>query len=192
LMKPFLKMAVPADKLSEWVETLTGDLYSWALFKVTDPELAKDLVQDTFLVAAEKIQEFRGDSSAKTWLFSILNHKIIDFYRKKVTQPVRIENQVFSTFFDEKGSWKITQRPLDWNEDDSNLMDDIDFQEVFNICLEALPDKWNTCVKLKYLMNKNGDEICQELEITPTNFWQIVHRAKLQLRNCIEENWFKN
>jgi DNA-directed RNA polymerase specialized sigma24 family protein len=41
-------------------------------------------------------------------------------------------------------------------------------------------------------MNKNGDEICQELDITPTNFWQIVHRAKLQLRNCVKENWFEN
>jgi len=41
-------------------------------------------------------------------------------------------------------------------------------------------------------MNKNGEEICQELDISPTNFWQVVHRAKLQLKNCVEENWFKN
>ncbi len=178
--------------LSEWVESYTSDLYAWALHKVSDPELAKDLVQDTFLAASEKVQGFKGDSTPKTWLFSILNHKIIDFYRKKVRQPVRVDNQVFSTFFDEGGAWKVEKRPSQWSNDDEHLLDDVEFQAVLKKCMDALPEKWNTSIKLKYLMNKDGEEICQELDITPTNFWQIVHRAKLQLRNCVEENWFKN
>jgi len=177
--------------LTEWVESYTSDLYSWALHKVSDPEQAKDLVQDTFLAAAEKVQGFKGDSTPKTWLFSILNHKIIDFYRKRVRQPARLDNQVFSTFFDEGGDWKVEKRPSQWSEDES-LLDDVEFQGVLKKCMDALPEKWNTCVKLKYLMNKNGEVICQEIDITPTNFWQIIHRAKLQLRNCVEENWFKN
>ncbi|MDX2414278.1 MAG: RNA polymerase sigma factor, partial [Bacteroidales bacterium] len=104
-------MVLASNNLSEWVETYTSDLYSWAYHKVSDPEMAKDLVQDTFLAAAEKIQGFRGDSTPKTWLFSILNNKIIDFYRKRVKQPVKMENQVLSTFFDEDESWKVSQRP---------------------------------------------------------------------------------
>ena len=67
-----------------------------------------------------------------------------------------------------------------------------DFQKVLQKCLDALPEQWNMCVKLKYLTEKSGEEICQELNIAPTNYWQIVHRAKLQLRNCVENNWFKN
>lgn len=185
-------MAAASRNLSAWVETYTSDLYSWALHKVSDPDLAGDLVQDTFLAAAEKIEGFRGDSTPKTWLFSILNNKIIDFYRKRVKQPVKMDNQVFSTFFDEEGSWKVAERPLTWDEDESHLLDNADFQAVLKECLDALPEKWNTCVKLKYLLNKSGDEICQELGISPTNYWQIVHRAKLQLRNCVEENWFEN
>ncbi len=178
--------------LTEWVESYTSDLYFWALHKVSDPEQAKDLVQDTFLAAAEKVQGFKGDSTPKTWLFSILNHKIIDFYRKKIKQPVKVENQVFSTFFDEGGDWKVEKRPGQWSDDDEHLLDDVEFQGVLKKCMDELPEKWNACVKLKYLMNKNGEEICQELDISPTNFWQVVHRAKLQLRNCVEENWFKN
>lgn len=187
-------MAETSSKnLTEWVDSYTDDLYSWALHKVSDAELAQDLVQDTFLAAAEKIDGFKGDSAPKTWLYSILNHKIIDHYRKKVRQPVKVENQVFSTFFDEGGDWKREQRPQKWGEEEEgHLLDDAEFQEVLKDCLDALPEKWNTCVKLKYLLSKNGEEICQELDITPTNFWQIIHRAKLQLRNCVEENWFKN
>lgn len=178
--------------LSEWVDLYTRDLSSWALYKVSDSELARDLIQETFLAAAENIQRFKGDSSPKTWLFAILNHKIIDHYRSKTREPIKLENQLFSQFFDQDGDWKADKRPLDWHEEDPKLLDDNEFQAVLKDCLDALPETWNTCVKLKYLMNKKGEDICQELDISPTNFWQIVHRAKLQLRGCIEENWYKN
>lgn len=177
--------------LSLLVEKHTNELYTWALHKVSDSELAKDLVQDTFLAAAEKIDGFKGESTLKTWLFSILNHKIVDVYRKKVKQPVNMDSQVFSNFFDTDGGWQEAKQPKVWQEEEQHLLDDSEFQRVLKKCLDALPEKWNLCVKLKYLSGKKGEEICQELEIAPTNFWQIVHRAKLQLRDCVENNWFK-
>ncbi|MBN2807669.1 MAG: sigma-70 family RNA polymerase sigma factor [Prolixibacteraceae bacterium] len=179
------------SEFNTWVESHTEDLYKWALHKVSNSELAKDFVQDTFLSAAEKIDTFKGDSSPKTWLFSILNHKIIDHYRKKVHQTVAFEDQLFSNYFEHDGGWQEQQKPTDWHVDDeSHLLDNYDFQQVLKKCLDALPEKWSTSVKLKYLMEKNGEEICQELGISPSNFWQIVHRAKLQLRECIENNWY--
>jgi len=178
-----------AIDLTNLVEMHTSDLYAWAYHKVSDAELAKDLVQDTFLAAVEKLETFKGDSSAKTWLFAILNNKIIDVYRKKVNQPILVDEQNLAKFFDESGSWIKSQSPSNWHNDDINLLDDDDFQKVLKKCLDALPEKWNLSVKLKYLTGKKGEEICQELNIAPTNFWQIIHRAKLQLRNCVENNW---
>lgn len=178
--------------LSEWVETYTQPLFKWAFHKVSDAEMAKDLVQDTFLAAAEKIDSFKGESSPKTWLFSILNYKIIDHYRKKVKQPQRMENESFEQFFTSDGEWHKNKQPSDWSDKTGNLLDDPAFLIVLKACLDALPVQWSTCIKLKYLMNKKGDEICQEVEISTTNYWQIVHRAKLQLRECVENNWFKN
>jgi RNA polymerase sigma-70 factor (TIGR02943 family) len=184
-----------ADKsspdLAQWVESYTTDLYAWALHKISDEELAKDLVQDTFMAAAEKLSAFKGESSPKTYLFSILNHKIIDHYRKKVQKPVNIENQVISRFFDQDGDWHDHKRPGDWHQEEGNLLDDDEFQAVLNDCLIELPDKWNACMTAKYLMDKKTEEICQDLEITTSNYWQMMHRAKLQLRECIDENWFK-
>ena len=69
-------MSSSKENLTNWVEKYTENLYSWAFHKVSNTELARDLVQDTFLVAAEKYDTFKGNSSPKTWLFSILNHKI--------------------------------------------------------------------------------------------------------------------
>jgi RNA polymerase sigma-70 factor (ECF subfamily) len=180
------------NNLTAWVEEYTQDLFSWALHKVSDAELARDLVQDTFLAAAEKIDGFRGESSPKTWLFSILNYKIIDHYRKKINQPVSLDNDSLLSFFSENGDWRKEKRPVDWHEEESHLLDNDEFREVLARCLDELPEKWNASVRLKYLMSKSGEEICQELEVTPTNLWQIIHRAKVQLRDCVENNWFEN
>lgn len=179
-------------RLENWVSEYTDELYRWAFHKTSSSVMAEDLVQDTFLAAAEKIESFRGDSSPKTWLFSILNYKIIDFYRAKMNQPISFEDNGLENYFDEDGDWRENKKPTNWLPDDGHLLDDIDFQKVLKECLDALPEKWSMSVKLKYLSEKSGDEICQELGIAPSNFWQIVHRAKLQLRNCIQRKWFEN
>ncbi len=133
------------------------------------------------MAAYEKYDSFRGDSSPKTWLYSILNFKIIDHYRAKAKQPVKMDNQLFSRFFNSEGDWNVSKRPKNWDEDEQHLLDNDDFQAVLKTCLDSLPEKWNACIHLKFMTEKNGDEICQELDISPTNFWQIIHRAKLTL-----------
>ena len=175
--------------LSQWVEQFAEPMFSWANHKVSDAQLAQDLVQDTFLAASEKFSTFEGKSSPKTWLFSILNFKIIDYYRAKVRQPVSMASLSTSTFFNNDGDWLLNKRPTSWNEDEGHLLDNEEFNLILKSCIDALPEKWAAGIKLKYLINKKGDEICQELGITPTNFWQIMHRAKLQLRDCVEKNW---
>lgn len=180
------------ENFNSWVKKYTKDLYDWAYYKTSSPETAEDLVQDTFLAATEKLSSFKKESSAKTWLFSILNHKIIDYFRKKVKSPEKIDDGFMTNYFDEDGQWRQNKQPKDWQHDDKHPLDDDDFQNVLKNCLDKLPEKWNICIKYKYLTDKKGDEICQELELSPTNYWQIIHRAKLELRNCIEKNWYKN
>lgn len=180
------------DIIKELVVEFTDDLYKWAYYKTSSTETAEDLVQDTFLAAAEKIDSFKGDSSHKTWLFSILNFKIIDYYRKRVKEPANIGTDYLSNYFTDDGDWKEGKKPKEWHEEENHLLDDAEFQKILQICLDALPVQWSICVKLKYLSEKKGSEICQEVGIATTNYWQIIHRAKLQLRNCIEHKWFKN
>src|SRR6056297_4090964 len=169
------------SSLQQWVNEFTGELYNWAYYKTSSVETAEDLVQDTFLAAAEKINNFKGDSTPKTWLFAILNHKIIDYYRKKINQTTSIDDNPTHAFFDLHGSWKKENRPAKWHvDDDEHLLDNQKFRSILEKCLDALPENWNLSVKLKYLSGKKGEEICQELGISVTNYWQIIHRAKLQ------------
>ncbi len=181
--------------IAQWVNLYSDELYRWAIYKVTDEAVAQDLIQETFLSAFQHADKFQGSSSPKTWLFSILKNKIIDHYRQKVrsfastnlahTEP---END---PWFDSDHRWKDASKPEPWDVGTENLLDNPEFEATLGNCLRKLPVAWSSCIQLKYLNEKDSDEICQELNITTSNLWQILHRAKLHLRNCLELNWFK-
>ena len=65
------------------------------------------------------------------------------------------------------------------------------FNDILANCLDKLPENWNFIVQAKYLLKKKSAEACQEIGISQTNYWQITHRAKLLLRECLHKNWIK-
>ncbi len=181
--------------IQSWVEAFSDKLYSWALYKTNNKETAEDLVQETFLAACESLKKFEGKSEPQTWLFGILNHKIADYFRKIYRNPILNnpgkDTTFINNFFDENGDWLKKERPQSWGDEGQNLLDDHQFVQLLQVCLKELPDSWFAAINLKFLEQKKGDEICQELRLTATNYWQILHRAKLQLRKCLELKWFK-
>jgi RNA polymerase sigma-70 factor (TIGR02943 family) len=187
------------NNIALWVEEYADKMYSWAYYKTSSKETAEDLVQDTFLSAYTNLSGFKGESNPKTWLFSILNNKISDFYRKKLRTPTILEqlqsdqsaDHIFSVTFDNNDNWEKEQKPQGWGKDEENMLDNNEFNDVLQECLKKLPAQWLSAVELKYIQGKKGEEICQELGIAATNYWQILHRAKLQLRKCLELKWFK-
>lgn len=179
-----------SDLFKKWVNDYGDALYSWAFYKTSSKEIAEDLVQDTFLAAFDKLESFQNKSQPKTWLFSILNFKIIDYYRKNSKTIIVSEKQekfVFESaedLFNDDGHWA---EKSEINE--QHWLDNPEFNSVLTSCLDKLPYNWQFAIQAKYLLNKEGSEVCKELEITPANYWQIIHRSKLLLRKCIETNW---
>ncbi len=174
--------------VNKLVDEHSDYLLSFAMSKLNDLDLAKDLVQDTLLSAITKLDTFEKRSKLRTWLTSILNRKIIDHWRKaetRYTDPV-------SSFFrqDEKqGHWldsKGGNQTLETIED--QISQEETHQELAE-CLDRLPEKWKGVVASKYLEEKESDEICTDFEITPSNLWVIIHRAKLVLRDCLQHKW---
>ena len=165
------------------VEEHSDYLLSFAMTKLSDLELAKDLVQDTFVSAITKLDSFENRSSIKTWLTSILNRKIIDHWRKaetRYTDPV-------SLYFDQDSKmrhWLVDKN----NPSVESVVDKITKEEAtleLYDCVEKLPSKWRGVIASKYLEEKVSEDICKEMEITPSNLWVIIHRAKLLLRDCL-------
>ena len=180
---------VQSDIIS-MVKTHTKDLYAYTLSKVYQKELAEDLVQETFLSAYKSYENYKGKSSVKTWLFSILKHKIADYFRSKYKSNTEVSSDIIDKFFDDNHHWKTEYTPQHWTEE-KELLDDPEFSKALKDCFEKLPQQWSSAVQLKYLEEHDSKAICSSLEITSSNFWQIIHRAKLSLRNCLELKWFK-
>lgn len=106
-------------------------------------------------------------------------------HRVKQNCPIVIL-QKWNHLFDRNGSWRKKYRPQRWHQQDE-LLDDPDFIHALQGCMEKLPIPWFSAIQLKYLKGKEGKEISQELGITASNYWQILHRTKLQLRSCLEK-----
>jgi len=169
------------------VENHSDYLLSFAMSKLNDLELSKDLVQDALLAAITKLDTFEKRSQVRTWLTSILQRKIIDHWRKaetKYTDPV-------SSFFDnssKKHHWLEEKQKVD----EPSVLDKLSKAETIeelNECIDKLPQKWKGIIASKYLDEKESDEICNEFNITPSNLWVIIHRAKLVLRDCLNSTW---
>jgi RNA polymerase sigma-70 factor (ECF subfamily) len=190
-MQDEMNIDKPSETITGWVQLYSDSLYSWAFHKTSNNELAEDLVQETFLIAVKSFDRFKSDSNPKTWLFAILNNKINDHYRKSYRNPISNGNDIFGYFFDERERWRENENPQLWSDDTEHLLDDIEFQQELHQCLKKLPSNLYSAIQLKFIEEKKGNEICQELGISDTNYWQILHRAKLQLRKCLELNWFK-
>lgn len=183
--------------VKEWVLEYSDSLYTRALNRTSSEEIAEDLVQETFIAAFAAFDGFQNKSKVKTWLTSILNNKIIDHYRNKSNRHQSLDQleegkafQITDSMFDTNGKWNSTNQNSIW-EDEKHLLDDEDFNAAMKLCMDDLPVQWRIAISSKYLLEKETAEICQELGLSTSNYWQIMHRAKLLLKKCIEMHWKK-
>lgn len=181
-------------EIESWVKLYTKDLLKYAIYKTSDKEIAENLVQDTFEVVIKSYDTFQSKSSPKTWIYGIMNNKLKEFYKSKNNNTQSIQDFQLNDkneYFEDNGDWVSNSVPKDWiDNENSHILDNNDFVEVFQKCIENLPESWRECIKMKYILNTKGTEICQIMSISQANFWQILHRAKLDLRKCLEISWF--
>jgi RNA polymerase sigma-70 factor (ECF subfamily) len=179
----------------QWVASYADFLYAFALKRIQDPEVSKDLLQDTFMAGIKNISNFKGISSEKTWLTSILKNKIIDYYRKKACE-IMVSDTVTATiqddkFFESNGHWKLQYFPEKWSIEETGYVENKELKRVLERCIKKLPVLWSMVFNLKYLEEEDSKKICKELGISASNFWVIIHRSKVSLRECISDNWLK-
>jgi RNA polymerase sigma-70 factor (ECF subfamily) len=177
-----------------WVDQYGDYLYRFALSRLRDRAAAEDLVQETFLAALHARENFKGRSSVTTWLTGILKHKIIDYFRKESrNQPVEdVEsfNPTLDDFFDEKGKWKI--RPSKWTTNPMELYEQKEFMKILRLCLSELSGRLAQVFTLRELEELSTKEICKVFDISATNCWVMLYRARMLLRRCLEINWFSS
>lgn len=174
-----------------WVREHGDILYRYAYVRLKDHAVAQDLVQETFLAAMKAKERYQGRSTERSWLIGILKHKLIDYLRKAAREVKMgdLEPEGFeeSLLFRETGIplW----RPPKWIFNPRKAFEQKEFWDAFSGCLAQLDRRMNLAFTLKELEDQTTDEICKELEVTPTNLWVILYRARKQLKGCLEKNW---
>ncbi|MFC1585169.1 sigma-70 family RNA polymerase sigma factor [Fibrobacterota bacterium] len=174
-----------------WVDKYGDYLFRYACVRVNDKSTVEDLIQDTFVSALKSRSSFKGKSSEKTWLVSILKHKIFDYYRhKKITteKELTISSDI-EEFFDKKGRW---QKPLmNWGKNPEKHLEDKRFKEVLQQCIGKLKEIQRQVFTFREIDGLSTVEICKIFKITQTNLSVMLYRARHSLRRCLTLNWFK-
>lgn len=174
---------------NKWIDLYSDYLFNYTITRVNDREISKDLVQDTFFAGLKSMKNFKGEASERTWLVSILKRKIIDHYRKINSNKGKAEVRMTYTSDDQEGDW-LEERV----EDETNLnaqeqLENSELGDAIYDCMSKLSDKQATVFKMKTLLGYETEAICNELNITASNLWVIIHRARIQLAECLEKNW---
>jgi len=175
-----------------WVEIYGDYLFRYAVSKLRDPSIAEDIVQETFFSALQNRENFASRSSERTWLVGILKHKIADYFRKissreSANNSEPLEN-IINKDFAKNGHWRTG--PSGWANKPDKVFEQKEFWQVLRKCLSELPDRFANAFFLCEMEGLKTEEICKVLNISTTNYWVMLHRARYLLRHCPETNWF--
>lgn len=174
---------------SKWLEEYGDALFAYAFSRLRDRGLAEEAVQETFLAALKRIDQYRQDGTEGAWLTGILKRKVIDQMRALAKQPANLasDDSAISELFDKRGHWTKSAKarqniPLDSLEQE-------EFNRIFEHCLQKIPPMQARVFWMKEVQEENSGEICKVLEISASNLWVLMHRARLGLAECLKLRW---
>lgn len=173
-----------------WLDEHGDALYRFALLRLGEPHLAEEAVQETLLAALQGWDHFNGRASVRTWLTGILKNKIIDYFRRSQRETPLAEdwcdNDPFDDHFIDDGHWSFTLK--NWGKPES-MLEQREFWQTLQECLNKIPPRMRHVFLMREVMEEKSEKVCQDLDISPTNLWTMLYRARMRLRKCFETHW---
>ncbi|MGC1517102.1 MAG: sigma-70 family RNA polymerase sigma factor [Maribacter sp.] len=175
----------------QWVDLYADYLFNYAISRVSDSEIAKDLVQDTFVAGLKSAKNFKGEAAERTWLIAILKRKVIDHYRKINSNKGKAEVRMsYSSQTDAEGDW-LEERIADPNSNfEIDALENEELGIAIQECISKLPKKQAKVFIMKTIQGMETEDICNALGINASNLWVMIHRARTGLMGCLNQNWF--
>lgn len=178
-----------------FLAALRTQMIKFARLHLGDGHLAEDAVQEALAGAWTGAQRFAGRAAIKTWVFAILKNKVADLLRHKqrVVDASSLlkegEEQSMNDLFDERGHWLQDSSPKAWHCPEASL-EQQQFWAVLEVCLDGMPASQARVFMMREFMGFETDEICTTVGITSSNVFVQLHRARLRLRECLNQRWF--
>ncbi|MGQ0696515.1 MAG: RNA polymerase sigma factor [Nitrospiraceae bacterium] len=175
-----------------------GALIRMARGYVADPGVAEEVVQDTWMAVIEGLNRFEGRSSLRTWIFGIMIHKAKD---RGAREKRHTTFSAFESYDDDNeeavdpsrfqhsgewaGHWAFPPHPWD-DQTPEKLLASQQAVNAMNRAIEALPATLKKVLILRDVEGVESKEICELLEITETNLYVRLHRARERVRAAVE------
>ncbi len=184
-------MAIHQLHPETWVDLYADYLFNYAVARVSDVEIAKDLVQETFFAGLKSAKNYKGDAAERTWLIAILKRKIIDHYRKINSNKGKAEVRMsYSPNSDSEGDWLEEQVADPFSTLENDAIENEELGLAIQECISKLPKKQSLVFTMKTIQGISTEDICNDLKINPSNLWVMIHRARTALMGCLNQNWF--
>ena len=180
-----------SDAWQQLVNRYQGRLLAFARSRSVNRSDAEDLVQETFLAALKARDRFAGRSSDRTWLVGILRHKIYDHLRRVCRErPVYADAQTARSdheAWDDSVLWahEVAGECLE----PSRRMELAELREALEMALGRLPARIAQVFQLYEIEERPNREVCEQLKISESNLWVMLHRARKQLRDQLAGWW---
>jgi len=180
----------------EFLSDIRAQMLKFAILQLQDEALAEDAVQEALVGALKNAASFGRRSALKTWIFAILKNKITDIIRQRYRHAEVHENQTdghdnLDSLFDSRGFWQKEELPEAWSQPSESVKDE-HFWRVFETCLSGLSATHARLFMMREFLELESEEICQSLQISTSNLHVMLYRARLRLRECLENRWFSD
>jgi len=158
------------DEFEELVDQYYQALYRFGFSLAKNPDRAADLVQQTFVIWAQKGHQLKDRSKAKTWLFTTLYREHLGNARKSQKHPELEISEVEH------------ELPADANESGRQ----IDAQRAVSL-LNGLDETFRAPLTLFYLQQHSYKEIAEVLDVPIGTVMSRISRGKEQLRKKMSQ-----
>ncbi|MEM7698003.1 MAG: RNA polymerase sigma factor [Verrucomicrobiota bacterium] len=161
------------EHFAELVRRHHRDLTVYAQALTRETHSARDLVQDAFVVAYDKVQTFDVTRDFATWMRGIVRNKWREWSRKNSRYEFSDDN--LAQIDADLAAWQSRQ-----DGQSSPLF------EALEVCLETLPDHLRDAVQACYYEGRTGDEASLTLGIAPAAVRKRLQRARNLLKVCLD------
>lgn len=171
---PFRRALDAGDRraAAAWlVRTFANDVHGLCRALVRDPANAEDLTQDTFHKALAGLSDFRGDSSARTWLLAIARHRCVDHLRRQGRRPDPVGP-------DHESSEPIDDAPLT-----SDLLSD---RSAVKVALSTLDESSRALVVLRFHHGLGYPELAEAYGLKQGAVRMRISRALAAMRAVLQ------
>jgi RNA polymerase sigma-70 factor, ECF subfamily len=157
-------------------------LYRFALARLhSDPEAAKDIVQQTFCQAIERLDTYRGEAALYTWFCQICRNAVADHYRRiggSLPHVMLLEDQPNARAILESLAAPAADEP-----ETGVLREQV--HRIVEATLDALPGHYGTALEWKYIDGLSVREIAVRLDVGEKAAESLLTRARESFREAM-------